>query len=410
MDEQLHVLLADGPSPRRVGRLRDVGTGPHFEFDPDFLGECIELSPLTLPLRAGVVGPGPRHWHRLRGLFGDAIPDGFGLKVLHQALRRGGRDPRRVTPLQLLAAVGDRGMGALCYRPADALWGEPAELPSLAELSAEAARVDAGDIDELPDALRRAAGASGGVRPKVAVALHADGRVRDASLPLAEGFRPVLVKFRAALDPATQVPVEAAYLQMAAAAGLRVPRQEVVALPGGEAALVLDRFDRTGDARLHLQSFAALLELDFRVDLVDYDTLLDATRRLTRDFAQVEQALRLAAFNVLAGNRDDHIKNVSFVMSPDGRWRLAPAYDLTPSVGGGYHAMSCDGESVRPTAAHVERVGLRAGFDRSQVRAVLEEAQAALARWEEFAEASAVPAQVRREVGRSLGGRELPRP
>ena len=30
-----------------------------------------------------------------------------------------------------------------------------------------------------------------------------------------------------------------------------------------------------------------------------------------------------------AGNTDDHNKNFSFIMHPDGNWELAPAYDLT---------------------------------------------------------------------------------
>jgi serine/threonine-protein kinase HipA len=401
-DEMVQVLLADGAAARRVGRLRDAGTGPHFEYDPDFLAGGVELAPLTLPLRSGVVGPGPRFQRHLRGLFADSIPDGFGLKVLHQALKRAGRDPFSVSPLELLTVVGDRGMGALCYRPVDDIWGDSAPLPSLAELAKEAARLDADDVTELPDALRRTAGASGGARPKVTLALHADGRVHDASLPLAAGFRHVLVKFRAATDPAYQVELESAYLAMAAAAGLDVPSQETVPLGDAQHALVLDRFDRVGAERRHVQSFAAILEADFRVDLVDYATLLERTMRLTRDFSQVAQALRLAAFNVMAGNRDDHIKNVSFLMDPAGRWRMAPAYDLTFGGSGGYHAMSCDGESRAPDAGHVERVGLRAGFDRHQVRAVIDQVTAAFGRWDEFADAAGVPAAARRDVARVL--------
>ncbi len=400
--EVLQVLLCDRDQPRRVGRLADGGAGPHFEYDPEFIAEGIELAPLALPLRAGVVTPGPRFLYRLRGLFADSIPDGFGLKVLHQALRGAGRDPFAASALQLLAAVGDRGMGALSYRPVDEVWGEPRELPSLAALASQAARLDADVADELPDALRRAAGSSGGARPKVTVALHADGRVQDASLPLAPGFRQVLVKFRASSDPAAQVALEAAYLRMADAAGLLVPKFETLTLDGAEQALVLERFDRAGATRLHVQSLAALLELDFRRDLVDYAHLLDATLRLTRDFGEVERALRLAAFNVLAGNRDDHAKNVAFLMSPSGEWSLAPAYDLTWGGDAGYHAMSVDGESRTPTADHVARVGLRLGLDRKRVHAVIDEVRAAVSRWKEFAEAAAVPAKAAAEVGRSL--------
>lgn len=400
--ELLNVLLADGAEPRRVARLLDTGTGPYLEYDASFLDERLELSPLTLPLRPEVYPPGPRYLHRLRGLVADSIPDGFGLKVLHQALRAAGRDPFSVSPLQLLAAIGDRGMGALLYRPADDVWGESGDLPSLTQLAAEAALVEADDVDALPDALRRAAGSSAGARPKVTVALADDGRVRDANQPLAPGFRQVLVKFRGATDPTEQVALEAAYLQMASAAGLVVPAAQTLALDGGEQALVLDRFDRVGDRRIHVQSLAALLEIDFRQDLVDYAHLLDALRRVTRDYGEVTRALRLAAFNVLARNRDDHAKNVSLLMSAKGTWRLAPAYDLTWGGATGYHAMSVAGESRDPGVEDLQRLGRGAGLDAHQVQAVITEVQAAIARWDEFSDAAGVPARARRAVGQSL--------
>lgn len=403
-EERLNVLLADGPEPRRIARLLDTGSGPFLEFDADFLEERIELAPLALPGRREVYEPGPRYLHRLRGLVADSIPDGFGLKVLHRALRAAGRDPFAASPLQLLAAIGDRGMGALLYRPADEVWGAPEGLPALSQLAADAARVEADDFGELPDALRRTAGSSAGARPKVTVALAADGRVRDASLPLLPGFRHVLVKFRGSADPAAQVALEAAYLAMASAAGLVVPAAETIALGDDAQALVLERFDRSGDARFHVQTLAALLEIDFRHDLVDYAHLLDAVRRVTRDFSEVTRALRLAAFNVFARNRDDHAKNVSLLMAPTGAWRMAPAYDLTWGGDVGYHAMSVAGESRNPGTADLERLGRQAGLDAHHVRSVLEEVRSAIARWDEFAEAHAVPRAARLAVGRTLQG------
>lgn len=38
------------------------------------------------------------------------------------------------------------------------------------------------------------------------------------------------------------------------------------------------------------------------------------------------------AFNVLGGNIDDHDKNFSFLMDRQGRWSLAPAYDMVYSI------------------------------------------------------------------------------
>ncbi len=47
---------------------------------------------------------------------------------------------------------------------------------------------------------------------------------------------------------------------------------------------------------------------------------------LTRDVREVEKMFRLAAFNVIAHNRDDHAKNFTFLMKAKGR--MAPPAGL----------------------------------------------------------------------------------
>lgn len=400
-DERLHVelVVADHEPPLPVAELRDVGDGPYFAYDPAVAAAGLALSPVQLPYRTEPYPPGPSHQHRLRGLFVDSIPDGWGLKVLHQALRDAGVDPLRASPLTLLRAIGPRGSGALIYHPADALWGVVEEGMELESLADAAFRVEADEVEALPSTLRRAAGASGGARPKVSVAWHPDGRVHDSAERLRAGFRHVLIKFRARSDDPALPAVECAYLEMAAAAGLAVPAHQLVRLASGEQALVVERFDRVQNERRHVQTLAALLEADPANDLVDYANLLSVAKRLTGSFSEMLTALRLGAFNVLAGNRDDHARNVSFVMSPAGAWRLAPAYDLTPtSTGTGYHAMSVGGESLDPGVDDLLRIGQDAGLDRHQVSGVIDEVRAAVRRWEEFADAQEVPSRERRRV------------
>jgi serine/threonine-protein kinase HipA len=43
------------------------------------------------------------------------------------------------------------------------------------------------------------------------------------------------------------------------------------------------------------------------------------------------QQYRRMLFNVIARNQDDHTKNIAFLMGPDGKWKLSPAYDVTYS-------------------------------------------------------------------------------
>ena len=80
---------------------------------------------------------------------------------------------------------------------------------------------------------------------------------------------------------------------------------------------------------------AAVLAVEAPDASLDYENLFRLGKSLTRNPEDVEKLVRLMAFNVRLGNQDDHSKNFSFLLDAKGRWRLAPAYDLTPSRGVG---------------------------------------------------------------------------
>lgn len=87
---------------------------------------------------------------------------------------------------------------------------------------------------------------------------------------------------------------------------------------------------------------------------MDYGTFLRATRFLTRNQFEVNKAYERAVFNVVFNNRDDHAKNISFRLSQDRTWHLAPAYDLTYCEGpGGEHQMDICGEGRSITRSHM---------------------------------------------------------
>ena len=104
----------------------------------------------------------------------------------------------------------------------------------------------------------------------------------------------------------------------------------------------IERFDYAPDGqKVHVLTASALLKTDFRNQDVDYTNLLALTGYLTQDPAQVEEMFRRMVMNLVAMNKDDHAKNFSFICS-DGKWSLAPAYDITYSPAGsnGEHATS----------------------------------------------------------------------
>jgi serine/threonine-protein kinase HipA len=56
-------------------------------------------------------------------------------------------------------------------------------------------------------------------------------------------------------------------------------------------------------------------------------------------------------FNAIARNHDDHTKNISFLMDPQGEWHLSPAYDVTFAYNPGniwlkQHQMSINGKRL----------------------------------------------------------------
>lgn len=106
---------------------------------------------------------------------------------------------------------------------------------------------------------------------------------------------------------------------------------------------------------------------------MDYTTYLRVTRLFTRDEREVCKAYERAVFNVLFHNRDDHARNLSFRLGQDRRWRLAPCYDLTFSVGaGGEHAMDVCGHGRDITRAHLLLLAAQGGLDAAWAGRVLD--------------------------------------
>ena len=82
-----------------------------------------------------------------------------------------------------------------------------------------------------------------------------------------------------------------------------------------------------------MHSLGGLIHADHRTPSLDYDMVLRVTLALTRNIQEAEKVYALACFNVLAHNRDDHVKNFSFLLNARNEWIFAPAYDLTFSYG-----------------------------------------------------------------------------
>lgn len=383
-----------------VGHLLVHERAIYFEYAPTWLAQGASISPLKLSLQPGIFkAPAPIGLH---GVFADALPDGWGLLLMDRLFRKRGLDPTRLSPLDRLAHLGARTMGALTFHPCSD--PEPVAERSipLHLLAAAADEVYQGHPSELLPVLQHAGGSPGGARPKVLVAVRGDSLVYGTAVP-PPGHEAWLIKFWAGHEQRDAGAIEHVYARLARHAGLEVPDTRLFTAAGGQRFFGARRFDRDGDARVHVHTLAGLLDADFRVPSLDYDMLLRVTMHLTRALPEVRRAFRQMVFNVLAHNRDDHGKNFSFVMDRAGGWRLSPAYDLNFVAGpGGEHMMTLDGEGRRPSWAHLLRLAQRASIDEKTARTIVDEVRTALRRWPREARAVDIAPATIRDIGERL--------
>ncbi len=216
---------------------------------------------------------------------------------------------------------------------------------------------------------------------------------------LPEGYTGWIVKFPSKQDDVEDGRIEYAYSNMAKAAGLHMPATRLFTTPAGDAFFGAERFDRQENRRFHVQTFGNLIHSNFRIPGCDYDQLMKITRVLTKNQTDVNAAFRLMVFNILAHNRDDHVKNFSFMLNERNEWRLTPAYDLTFTHGpGGEHTMTVAGEGQAPGRAHILRIAEGAGVSKKQAVEIIDEVASALSEWHRFAEEAGVSKKTAMEI------------
>lgn len=338
---------------RKVGRLALRGRSILFEYEPAFVAAGLQISPFRLPLRSSVSTGDPKVFDGLSGAFNDSLPDGWGRLLLDRAVEMHGLRRGQLTPLDRLAHVGRNGMGALSYEPDQSGEDALAETLQIDKIAAEAAF--SGEQEGVIEKLLKLNGASSGARPKIVAQVSKDKKqIIHGRAPLRAGCAHWMIKFPSANDANDIGAVEYAYSLMAKAAGVDMPETYLFKGKTKQRYFGSRRFDRDGAKRIHMHSLSGLLHADHRLPAIDYNDFLKATLLLTKDARELERAFTLACFNVLAHNRDDHSKNISFLMDEAGRWTLAPAYDLTFSDGpGGEQSMMVMGEGKSPGLSHL---------------------------------------------------------
>lgn len=400
---QIQIGLNFGKDRQPVGRLALRDRQIFFEYDADFLAKGLDVSPFRLPLKPGIQTFDRSLFEGLPGLFNDSLPDGWGRLLFDRAMRAKGFLPEHLSPLDRLAHVGHSGMGALTYEPdfSEAPEHEQIDLDWLASQSAD---VLEGQADDVLAELLALNGSSAGARPKALIGFdRKQSRIVHGAGVLDADYEPWLVKFANTQDGPDAGAIEFVYAEMARLAGIDMTETYLFSAKHGAGYFATKRFDRSRATRLHMHTACGLLHSDFRTPSLDYQDLIELTALLTRDVRETEKMFRLAVFNVLAHNRDDHSKNFSFLMNERGEWRLSPAYDLTFSSGpGGEQSTMVMGEGKAPNVKHLRALGTEAGIKMTIVDNIIAQAFAALSEWETLAKDFKVQMSNIRLIGKRM--------
>ena len=233
----------------------------------------------------------------------------------------------------LLAYYGRESAGALTLLAA----GEQEAAPGLKPLAFDTleARIQAMPQRALTaDAPKRMSAA--GAQPKLLVTMR--GEPPGCELFEPEGNEPSMHLLKP--DSRTTGYPHAAIneffcMRLARAMGLPVPPTHFLRVP--TACYIIDRFDRDTSTepvtRLHVVDAAQLLNYsrDYKYEQMTAQKLREAIdKSATRAVTRLE-VFRWSVFNVLIGNADAHLKNMSFFVTRLGN-RLAPFYDLVSTV------------------------------------------------------------------------------
>ena len=389
------VFRSDEKNSFNVGQLAEVRSGLFFEYDLDFIEKGVELSPFFLPLKKGAFEYSDRDFGPLWGLFDDSLPDGWGLLLLDRYFRKKGQSFASLSTLDKLAWLGTSTMGALSYYPptdSEEKFGKMIDLQNIYKNSKE---ILSGTESEVLPELLKAGGSPGGARPKVLVGYNPqDGKIISGENLLPEDYEHWMVKFNSKYDIEFSTQIEYAYFVLAEKAGIGVPDTRMFDGHKPRSFFGIKRFDRgENNSRYHIHTFGNLVHSNFRIPSADYNDLLKVTRILTKSEEDVVEMFRRMIFNIITNNRDDHVKNFSYIFDLERKkWSVAPAYDLTFSEGpGGEHSMTVNGVGKNVDIEDVLSVAKNAGIDKTKAIDVISEVKNSLVDWKQICEKVELP-------------------
>jgi len=265
--------------------------------------------------------------------FADSLPDMFGSIIFKAWLDSTGRN--KVSTLEQLAYVGNRGMGAIEYRPV-------VKLPENVSIDLVEIIEVLKDVLDLKKSSKqknlstqallnifKIGTSAGGARPKILISEHKqNGKIIPGDLEHSDKYNHYLVKL--AIEEENSYPreiVEYCYYRILRQVGIRMMDSKLIE----HKHFATKRFDRQDGEKKHVLTASGMTGWDFKSpQSSSYENLFKLCSFLKISHNQLEELFKRMVFNVVYNNTDDHLKNHSFIYNrTQDNWELSPVYDVT---------------------------------------------------------------------------------
>jgi serine/threonine-protein kinase HipA len=252
---------------------------------------------------------------------------------------------------------------------------------------------------------------AGGAVPKAVVAINEDDHIISGQGEIPKGYEHYIIKLDGiSLGPGMRpgqsqdnCRVEYAYSLMARAAGIEMTECRLLE-ENGRAHFITRRFDRAHNQKIHCLSLACIGHHGWNpIGSTSYEMAFQVMRMLSLPYPEQDQQFRRMVFNAIAGNVDDHVKNISYTMDSGGIWHLSPAYDVTFSVNpedglGEMHKLSINGKHANLSREDFRQVAYNMEIKKAD--RIIDEVRDVVAGWQEIAREAGVSPEVIDHIGR----------
>ncbi|MFL1896288.1 type II toxin-antitoxin system HipA family toxin [Aquimarina sp. 2-A2] len=387
-----------------------------FQYNPEFLdsGKYSKLFPFIFKRTKPVQVLTEYQQDTFQGLppmIADSLPDTFGNIIFQEWLTA--RGIQKVTPLEQLAYVADRGMGALEYKPVK-------ELPNTSFINIDEVitilekvlklkgDMSGASLDELSLLNVFKVGTSaGGARPKILISEHKKtGKIIAGDRETSTDYNHYLVKLH--LDDSdgyNKEKVEYAYYVLAQEVGIDMMPSKLI--ENNHFATL--RYDRQNGEKQHVLTVTGLTGWDFKSqpENSSYENVFKVALGLEVPHKDLQQLFKRMVFNVVFRNVDDHLKNHSFIYNKEeNKWNLGPAYDLTYALNPLFtfkttsRALSINGKRTSITIKDVLTIAEE--FSIKNPKGIIEDVHALIPRWSKLATELEIPENIIQAIQKEI--------